>query len=81
MLSYGNFFFSILYIFKKNMVNFLEEKNETLYKSTSIIHLYFEHCVIRITKKNNRLKKPLFSASLHITLFVTKSGKHFMYSV
>lgn len=45
-------FFSPYCIYlKKNMVNFLEEKNETLYKLTCIIHLYFEHCVIRITKK------------------------------
>lgn len=51
MLSYGNFFSPC--IFEKNIVNFLEEKNEMLYKLTCIIHLFFEHCVIHITKKTN----------------------------
>lgn len=53
MLLYGNFFFFILYIFKKNMVNFLEEKNEMFYKLICIIYFYFEYCVICIIKKNN----------------------------
>lgn len=44
MLSYGNSVLSpLLKKLKKKEVNFLEENNETLYKLTCIICLYFEH--------------------------------------